>query len=291
MARSRYGSRYDNQWGEYISVGQRAETAVKHAEKKLGKKNVQPAAKGRLKCNNFWGKAWLKHIRNLGDFEGRLTRGSAIAGNGTIAHLAITKGRIDAIVGGSEVYDISVDIVPLSRKRWNAIKEKSRGEIGSVVELLQGKFSDAVMQSLVDVKTGLFPDSNEFDLGCSCPDYVRLCKHLAGVLFAVGMRLDEKPELLFTLRGVDASELIETAADVRIASSTTDARTLNESDIAGVFGIEMQAEPAASFESSKKTPRTPKTKAKEQTAKKAKTTTKANKKPSSTKIAAQIKGN
>ena len=30
-----------------------------------------------------------------------------------------------------------------------------------------------------------------------------MCKHVAAVLYGVGARLDQQPELLFVLRGVD----------------------------------------------------------------------------------------
>ena len=41
------------------------------------------------------------------------------------------------------------------------------------------------------------------NLACSCPDLAEMCKHVSAVLYAIGARLDEKPQLLFVLRGVD----------------------------------------------------------------------------------------
>ena len=43
---------------------------------------------------------------------------------------------------------------------------------------------------------------------CSCPDGADMCKHVAAVLYGIGSRLDRQPELLFTLRSVDAAELL-----------------------------------------------------------------------------------
>jgi uncharacterized Zn finger protein len=40
-----------------------------------------------------------------------------------------------------------------------------------------------------------------------------MCKHVAAVLDGVGARLDRAPETLFTLRGVDPAEMVETAVD------------------------------------------------------------------------------
>ena len=45
---------------------------------------------------------------------------------------------------------------------------------------------------------------------CSCPDWAGMCKHVAATLYGVGARLDSDPDVLFTLRGVNRSELIST---------------------------------------------------------------------------------
>ncbi|MFN4090623.1 MAG: ribonuclease HII [Alphaproteobacteria bacterium] len=43
---------------------------------------------------------------------------------------------------------------------------------------------------------------------CSCPDGISRCKHVEALLFGLAFRLDERPELLFTLRGVQIEELV-----------------------------------------------------------------------------------
>lgn len=64
----------------------------------------------------------------------------------------------------------------------------------------------------------------------------RLCKHLAAVLYGIGARLDEKPELLFLLRGMDHTELLEGAPTGKAQSGLG---TLDSGDLADVFGIEI----------------------------------------------------
>ena len=91
------------------------------------------------------------------------------------------------------------------------MKEQSAGKIGTLVELLQGKLSKAVMELVTDREQGLFPKPKEIKMRCSCPDGAGMCKHLAAVMYGVGNRLDSSPELLFVLRGVDHLELIEQA--------------------------------------------------------------------------------
>src|SRR5260370_36169616 len=117
-------------------------------------------------------------------------------------------GKVSALVGGSEIYSAKVNICPLPKERWRGVVWECSGKIDSLVELLTGKLSRGVMEVLCRPKTGLFPTSKEISLSCSCPDGAWLCKHLAAVLYGVGARLDQEPELLFVLRGVDRMDQI-----------------------------------------------------------------------------------
>ena len=94
---------------------------------------------------------------------------------------------------------------------------------------------------------GLFPSPEEIKLSCSCPDWADMCKHVAAALYGVGARLDEKPQLLFVLRGVDENELLASAGqDFALTRAAPGAaKVLDDSDVAALFGLEM-AEPANS---------------------------------------------
>jgi uncharacterized Zn finger protein len=102
------------------------------------------------------------------------------------------------------------------------------------------------MARLCEPQTGLFPSPHEIRFTCSCPDRASMCKHVAAALYGVGARLDEQPRLLFTLRGVDESELIASAGqDVSLATAApASAHVLDESDIASIFGLEIAEPPA-----------------------------------------------
>ena len=67
-----------------------------------------------------------------------------------------------------------------------------------------------------------------------------MCKHVAAVLYGVGARLDQKPELLFVLRGVDENELLASAGQGLLpANAPVAVQTLDQNDVAALFGIEM----------------------------------------------------
>jgi uncharacterized Zn finger protein len=88
---------------------------------------------------------------------------------------------------------------------------------------------------------GLFPKPSEIELDCSCPDWADMCKHVAAVLYGVGARLDQQPELLFTLRQVDHLELIAQAGQATIAKpSAGGKKIIAAGDLADVFGVELE---------------------------------------------------
>ena len=68
-----------------------------------------------------------------------------------------------------------------------------------------------------------------------------MCKHVAAVLYGVGARLDERPELLFALRGTDEKELIARAGSGMSTAARAPARgrILDEGQLADIFGIEL----------------------------------------------------
>jgi uncharacterized Zn finger protein len=51
-----------------------------------------------------------------------------------------------------------------------------------------------------------------------------MCKHVAAVLCGVGAHLDEKPELLFTLRGIKHEELISASGEETVGSAVRNGR-------------------------------------------------------------------
>jgi uncharacterized Zn finger protein len=73
-----------------------------------------------------------------------------------------------------------------------------------------------------------------------------MCKHVAAVLYGVGARLDQTPELLFALRSVNHEELITQAATATHLAGKTAAAgpELAESEIGAVFGIELDTQTA-----------------------------------------------
>ena len=198
----------------YVPVAQRRRQAERELEKMRKKGLVVQPIKigGRLIAKTFWGKAWCENLESYSDFENRLPRGRTYARNGSVVHLDIQPGRISAWVSGSELYSVEITISSLPDPHWKSVKSQCAGQIGSLVELLQGRLSKSVMDVVTQRGGGLFPKPAEIKMTCSCPDSAGMCKHVAAVMYGVGSRLDDKPDLLFLLR----KGLSQNAAKLRI---------------------------------------------------------------------------
>ncbi len=240
-----YGDYYG--FPEYVSVATRRARAQQRL-KTLARKGKKPSPvmiDGRTIATTFWGKAWCEYVEGHAALVNRLERGRSYVRNGLVVDLEVTKGQVRALVSGTDLYEVVIEIAPLPGPRWKAVRRHCGGQIGTLVELLSGRFSSAVMEVLSHREKGLFPAKGEMALRCSCPDGEWVCKHVAAVVYGVGARLDHAPELLFTLRGVDGADLIAEAGSVgQGAAAKTNPKRLAPGRLEDIFGIELEADAA-----------------------------------------------
>ncbi len=230
-------------WKPYLSVAARRKKAegIAARMKKKGQSLSPVSAERGAIAKTFWGKSWCENLERYSDFENRLPRGRTYLRNGSVIDLNIGAGEITAQVMGSDLYQIRVNIATVPKRQWQAIGADCAGSIDSLVELLQGRLSKSVMERICRPGTGLFPAPREITFDCSCLDWAGMCKHIAAVFYGVGVRLDEKPELLFTLRKVDAKGLVA-RADAGLAlpkPARGSGKVIDDAKVAGIFGIEM----------------------------------------------------
>lgn len=247
-------SRYSYYWGfkPQPTVWERRQKAAQTIAR-LSKKGatLSPVSiEGRTIARTFWGKAWCDNIESYRDYAYRLERGRSYVRSGAVIDLRISEGRVDALVIGSgrNPYQVAVRIDKMEKGAWDALVKRSTGKISSLMSLAQGKLSKEILADFCDPETGLFPKPRAIHFDCSCPDGAHCCKHVAAVLYGIGARLDETPELFFTLRGIDPNAIV--ATEMVDALTGDSANELDGADLGDVFGIsidaELQAEPAAS---------------------------------------------
>ena len=237
-------------WNPYVRVAlHRQQAAHRLADLRKKGHEVSPIRiEGRKIATTFWGKAWCDNLGRYSDFSNRLPRGRTYVRNGSVIDLKMSPGTVTALVSGTDIYDVRIDVTVVSKARWRAICRDCTGAIDSLVELLQGRLSASVMARICEPTTGLFPAPREISFRCSCPDWALMCKHVAAVLYGIGARLDERPELLFLLRSVDQQDLITKAeTGLRPAGNAArSAKVLETDDLSQIFGIEMaESQPGA----------------------------------------------
>lgn len=242
----------DFSWKPYVPAAKRRQQAERVVAKlKNAGHALSPVTAGRgLIAKTFWGKAWCQNLERYSDYANRLPRGRTYLRNGSVIDLKIAAGEVIAQVMGSSLYRIKVKISEVAASHWQGIARDCAQSIDSWVELLQGQLSTSVMERITRPGTGLFPSPKEITFSCSCPDAAAMCKHVAATLYGIGARLDAEPELLFSLRKVDAKELIARAGEggLPVQKGPAAGRILDSSKLADVFGIDLaslEAKPRA----------------------------------------------
>jgi len=230
-------------WGfpRYVSVGEKRAKAA------------------RTIARTWWGKSWNVNLERYADYSNRIGRGRSYVRNGAVLDFQIKSGEVKSLVQGtrSQPYSVVIKIKGISKSIWKDIKEACEGKLDSLSELLTGRFPKALGEVFMAQGTGLFPSPKEIDFSCSCPDWAYMCKHVAATLYGVGARLDEDPSLLFKLRKVKVGDLVtqtveDKARKLLKKAKKKSARVIDDSDLASVFGIEMET-PGASGKKSAKT--------------------------------------
>ena len=242
-------------WGfpKYVSVAEKKAKAAKKL-KELSKKrpDMKPVAlKGSALAHTWWGKAWNRNLEQYADYSNRIGRGRSYVRHGAVLDLQIEQGEVIALVQGSgrNPYSVSVKIRTLKKETWQRMKTACEGTLESFQELLAGNFPKALGEIFICKDSGMFPAPREIKFDCSCPDWADMCKHVAAVLYGVGVRLDEDPKLFFRLRDAGIDELIKQAVAGKVEKLLEKAgrksgRIIEDKDIASVFGIDIEEQPA-----------------------------------------------
>jgi uncharacterized Zn finger protein len=242
---------YGGGFPEYVPVAERKARAQKSVEK-LRKTNPDLAPvvlTGTKLVSTWWGKSWTDNLTHYSDYSNRIARGRSYIRHGAVLDLQLTPGKVHALVQGSDTkpYQVELSIKPLSKAAWAAIVKACTGKLNSLQELLEGNFP-AALADLFQLKgKGLFPGSRDITLHCSCPDSARMCKHVAAVLFGIGVRLDDDPGLFFQLRQVNVAELItettrEQSQNLLNKSKVKSRRVIADADMSSLFGIDLETD-------------------------------------------------
>jgi len=110
------------------------------------------------------------------DFANRLPRGAHLRGaTASVVDLAIARGKVAALVAGSELYTVTVRIAQMKRARWRGRRDPLRRAGSGLWWGSSGELSAEVLAVLADAKEGLFPEPREDHDGVLVPGLGGMC--------------------------------------------------------------------------------------------------------------------
>lgn len=171
------------------------------------------------RSKTWWGEEFLHALEGFMD-EGRLTRGRSYAAEHRRKRFQMKAGVIEATMVGNinpyfgvyktPYYKVKIEFERIAASAWKKIVKRLGADADWVTHLLLGEVPPTIEEALADSRVKLLPRSGkDIDSSCSCPDWANPCKHVAGVYCYVASLLDRDPLLLFEIRGMERSKLME----------------------------------------------------------------------------------
>lgn len=172
--------------------------------------------------DTWWGQAWIQAVEGRAVHDpNRLPRGRTYARQGSVGDLRVEPGEIRARVMGSrpDPYDVLLAVRELRDDEWDCVLDAIVAKAAHAAALLDGELDPAIVTDARDVEVELLPVSGDLRTACSCPDDAEPCKHAAAVCYQMARTLDDDPFVLFTVRGMPRSELMDAIRARRSAGS------------------------------------------------------------------------
>jgi uncharacterized Zn finger protein len=146
------------------------------------------------------------------DVGRRLGRGRSYARQGQVVELEVGKGFVTALVQGSRdaPYLVRMRLSMLSSTDWKKVTRRIAEDPELTAALLSGQIPENIEAVFQPLGLSLFPSaSGDLKTACSCPDQANPCKHVAAVYYLLADEFDRDPFLVFRLRGIERSEILE----------------------------------------------------------------------------------
>ena len=194
-----------------------------------------------MRSKTWWGEEFLDALERIMD-AGRLSRGRSYSYGyrlvrferslGTVA--AKMQGNINPYFGVTTTpyYDVRIRFKAIHNRHWRGILAKLGSDADWVTHLILGEIPPTIAQAVAGANVGLLPRGrDEIQSSCSCPDWANPCKHVAGAYYRVASTLDRDPLVLFELRGMKRSTLLEAVAQSEFGAALRGAADEREPDL------------------------------------------------------------
>lgn len=165
------------------------------------------------KVQHYWQNAFVQTVNAYTNDPNRKDRAWNYLMRGYLIVFKRPAVPLHALVKGSgagEFHEVKIAARNVSSEVRAKLKQNLAPHVKTEAELLQANPSLSVQRALQNKDAHVFPRRSEIEAHCSCPDFAKGhdCKHMLAVLFGMAKQLETTPKMLFTLRGLKASELL-----------------------------------------------------------------------------------
>jgi SNF2 family DNA or RNA helicase/uncharacterized Zn finger protein len=158
-----------------------------------------------------WGK-WFVEVLEGYDIESRLERGRSYAATGKVTSLEASGNKVRAKVRGhyKPFYNVEIIYPALTESESALILALIDEDAPLLAEITAGKLPESFLNKLKKAGINLIPKTwADMTQTCDCPDNVKICKHIASVYYSLSRDIDNDGHILFKLRGLDLTTLVE----------------------------------------------------------------------------------
>jgi uncharacterized Zn finger protein len=156
----------------------------------------------------WWGAAWVEKMERLAESR-RFAEGDKYARTGRVQDLSFDGRILRAKVQGSDElpYTVRISFDPFAPEQWTALLAGIRDRASLLSQLSSGELPLEIRASFSKANLRFMPERYvDLHLECSCPDWLKPCKHLVALWLRFAREFDRDPFLLFRLRGLSRDE-------------------------------------------------------------------------------------
>ena len=197
-------------------------------------------------AKTWWGEKWLDALKGVYETN-RIGRGKTYANTGRVYNILIKDNLALAKVKGNYMsyYNVSVEFNEFSKKDKNTIIKTIYENPSILSALLNNKVPKELYDKLKKNGVNVFPtSSHNLNVSCDCPDYARICKHIAGLVHMIALEIDKNPFLIFEMQGLNLLESLdyeapkETIREIDDLFKNTDSELEGEIDFSTISDLE-----------------------------------------------------
>jgi len=176
-----------------------------------------------------WGRAWVRTVEStaVSAPNALLPRARGLARNHAVA-LSTETGRVVARVSASgAVHEVRIDLPPWSEETSAEARRLIAGSLAAHGGLAAGDLPDSLDADFRDRGIGHAVGLAEQTSTCDCRTRKRPCVHVLATVYALSLRIDERPALAVELR----SDVVEVGPEPE-----PDWIALGDLDVAAFYG-------------------------------------------------------